>query len=95
MAIGVTGQRRQVPPRSEPDPPLPRDRWLHYVDDWLRSRPGVITPCIFGLSFDDYMDEQPHFVEISENTELVVATGCRSRTARSNTEVGAVTCSND
>ena len=45
------------------------------VDDYSIAAGHVITPHVFGLSFDDYMDEQPHFVEISENTELVVAFG--------------------
>jgi biotin/methionine sulfoxide reductase len=45
------------------------------VDDYSIAAGHVITPHIFGFSFDDFMDEQPHFVEISENTELVVAFG--------------------
>jgi biotin/methionine sulfoxide reductase len=49
--------------------------YTYSVDDYSIAAGHVITPHIFGLSFDDYMDEQPHFVEISENTELVVAFG--------------------
>jgi len=45
------------------------------VDDYSIAAGHVITPHIFGISFDDFMDEQPHFVEIAENTELVVAFG--------------------
>ena len=45
------------------------------VDDYSIAAGHVITPHIFGLSFDEYMDEQPNFVEISEHTELVVAFG--------------------
>ena len=68
--------------------------YTYSVDDYSIMAGGRDHALIFGLSFDDYMDEQPHFVEISENTELVVALGaCRSRTTRSSTEVRAVTCS--
>ena len=49
--------------------------YTYSVDDYSIAAGHVITPHIFGLSFDDYMDEQPHFVEISENTELVLAFG--------------------
>ena len=49
--------------------------YTYSVDDYSIAAGHVITPHIFGFSFDDYMDEQPHFVEISENTELVVAFG--------------------
>jgi biotin/methionine sulfoxide reductase len=45
------------------------------VDDYSIAAGHVITPHVFGLSFDEYMDEQPNFVEISEHTELVVAFG--------------------
>jgi biotin/methionine sulfoxide reductase len=49
--------------------------YTYSVDDYSIAAGHVITPHVFGFSFDDYMDEQPHFVEISENTELVVAFG--------------------
>ena len=49
--------------------------YTYSVDDYSIAAGHVITPHIFGLSFDAFMDEQPHFVEISENTELVVAFG--------------------
>lgn len=49
--------------------------YTYSVDDYSIAAGHVITPHIFGFSFDDFMDEQPHFVEISENTELVVAFG--------------------
>jgi biotin/methionine sulfoxide reductase len=45
------------------------------VDDYSIAAGHVVTPHVWGLSFDDYMDQQPHFVEISEHTELVVAFG--------------------
>ncbi len=45
------------------------------VDDYSIAAGHVITPHIFGLSFDDYVDQQPPFAEIAENTELVVAFG--------------------
>ena len=49
--------------------------YTYSVDDYSIAAGHVITPHVFGLSFDEYMDEQPHFVEISEHTELVVAFG--------------------
>ncbi|HEU5111963.1 MAG TPA: molybdopterin-dependent oxidoreductase, partial [Acidimicrobiia bacterium] len=49
--------------------------YTYSVDDYSIAAGHVITPHIFGISFDDFMDEQPHFVEISENTELVLAFG--------------------
>lgn len=49
--------------------------YTYSVDDYSIAAGHVITPHIFGISFDDFMDEQPHFVDISENTELVVAFG--------------------
>jgi biotin/methionine sulfoxide reductase len=49
--------------------------FTYSVDDYSIAAGHVITPHIFGFSFDDLMDEQPHFVEIAENTELVVAFG--------------------
>jgi biotin/methionine sulfoxide reductase len=49
--------------------------YTYSVDDYSIAAGHVITPHVFGLSFDDYMDQQPHFVEISEHTELVVAFG--------------------
>ena len=45
------------------------------VFDYSIAAGHVITPHIFGMSFDDYVDEQPSFAEIAENTELVVAFG--------------------
>lgn len=45
------------------------------VDDYSIAAGHVITPHIFGCSFDDFMDEQPPFDEIAEHTELVVAFG--------------------
>lgn len=49
--------------------------YTYSVDDYSIAAGHVITPHIFGFSFDDLTDEQPHFVEIAENTELVVAFG--------------------
>ncbi|HSL24759.1 MAG TPA: molybdopterin-dependent oxidoreductase [Acidimicrobiia bacterium] len=49
--------------------------YTYSVDDYSIAAGHVITPYVFGLSFDDYMGEQPHFLEIAENTELVVAFG--------------------
>lgn len=49
--------------------------YTYSVDDYSIAAGHVITPHIFGFSFDDLMDEQPHLVEIAENTELVVAFG--------------------
>lgn len=49
--------------------------YTYSVDDYSIAAGHVITPHIFGFSFDDLMDEQPHFAEIAENTELVVAFG--------------------
>lgn len=45
------------------------------VDNYSIAAGLVITPHVFGFSFDDYVDEQPHFSEISDNTRLVVAFG--------------------
>jgi biotin/methionine sulfoxide reductase len=45
------------------------------VDDYSIAAGHVITPHIFGCSFDDYMDEQPSFDDIAEHSELVVAFG--------------------
>lgn len=49
--------------------------YTYSVDDYSIAAGHVITPHIFGFSFDDLMDEQPHYREIAENTELVVAFG--------------------
>jgi biotin/methionine sulfoxide reductase len=49
--------------------------YTYSVDDYSIAAGHVITPHIFGLSFDDYVDEMPHFGEIAEQTELVVAFG--------------------
>lgn len=49
--------------------------YTYSVDDYSIAAGHVITPYVFGFSFDDLMDEQPHYHEIAENTELVVAFG--------------------
>lgn len=49
--------------------------FTYSVDDYSIAAGHVITPHIFGLSFDDYMDQQPSFAEIAANTDLVVAFG--------------------
>lgn len=49
--------------------------YTYSVDDYSIAAGHVITPHIFGLSFDDFSDEQSNFDEITENTELVVALG--------------------
>jgi len=49
--------------------------YTYSVDDYSIAAGHVITPHVFGLSFDDFVDEQPQFGEIAENTELVVAFG--------------------
>lgn len=49
--------------------------YTYSVDDYSIAAGHVITPHIFGISFDDYMDQQPQFDEIAANTELVVAFG--------------------
>ena len=45
------------------------------VDDYSIAAGHVITPHIFGFSFDDMVDEQPNFGEIASNTELMVTFG--------------------
>jgi len=45
------------------------------VDNYSIAAGMVITPHIFGISFDDLVDEQPQFPEIAEHTELVVSFG--------------------
>ena len=45
------------------------------VDDYSIAAGHVITPHVFGFSFDDFVDEQPSFIEMAEHTELVVAFG--------------------
>jgi biotin/methionine sulfoxide reductase len=45
------------------------------VDDYSIAAGHVITPHIFGLSFDDFVDEQPNFGEIAEHTDLMVSFG--------------------
>jgi biotin/methionine sulfoxide reductase len=49
--------------------------YTYSVDDYSIAAGHVITPHVFGCSLDDFLDEQPHFLDISENTELVVAFG--------------------
>lgn len=50
--------------------------YVSQVDDYSIAAGHVITPHIFGFSFDEMMDEaQPHFDEIAEHTELVVSFG--------------------
>jgi biotin/methionine sulfoxide reductase len=49
--------------------------YTYSVDDYSIAAGHVITPHVFGLSFDDFVDQQPNFVEIAENTDLVVAFG--------------------
>lgn len=49
--------------------------YTYSVDDYSIAAGHVITPHVFGFSFDDFLDEQPHFLEISENTDLIVAFG--------------------
>ncbi len=49
--------------------------YTYSVDDYSIAAGHVITPHVFGFSFDDYMDEQPSFAEIAEHSELVVAFG--------------------
>lgn len=49
--------------------------YTYSVDDYSIAAGHVITPHIFGVSFDDYLDQQPHFGEIAEHTDLVVAFG--------------------
>jgi biotin/methionine sulfoxide reductase len=45
------------------------------VDDYSIAAGHVITPHVFGISFDDFVDEQPPFAQIAADTELVVAFG--------------------
>lgn len=45
------------------------------VDDYSIAAGHVITPHVFGFSFDDFVDEQPQFPEIAEHTDLVVSFG--------------------
>jgi biotin/methionine sulfoxide reductase len=49
--------------------------YTYSVDDYSIAAGHVITPHVFGFSFDDLVDEQPHFGEIAENTELLVCFG--------------------
>ncbi|MEA1902213.1 MAG: molybdopterin-dependent oxidoreductase, partial [Actinomycetota bacterium] len=49
--------------------------YTYSVDDYSIAAGHVITPHIFGFSFNDSLDEMPPFAEIAENTELVVAFG--------------------
>jgi biotin/methionine sulfoxide reductase len=49
--------------------------YTYSVDDYSIAAGHVITPHIFGFSFDDMSDEQPHFPEIAENSGLVVSFG--------------------
>ncbi len=45
------------------------------ADNYSIAAGIVITPHVFGISFDDLVDEQPQFAEIAEDTELVVSFG--------------------
>ena len=45
------------------------------VDNYSIAAGIVVTPHIFGLSFDDLVDQQPQFPEIAEHTELIVGFG--------------------
>ncbi len=45
------------------------------VDDYSIAAGHVITPHVFGFSFDDFVDEQPQFSEIAEHTDLVISFG--------------------
>ena len=45
------------------------------VDNYSIAAGIVITPHVFGISFDDLVNEQPQFPEIAEHTELVVSFG--------------------
>lgn len=50
--------------------------YVSQVDDYSIAAGHVITPHIFGFSFDTMMDEaQPHFSEIAAHSELVVSFG--------------------
>jgi len=49
--------------------------YTYSVDDYSVAAGHVIVPHVFGFSLDDILDEQPHFVEIAENTDLMVAFG--------------------
>lgn len=49
--------------------------YTYSVDDYSIAAGHVITPHIFGFSFDDMVDEMPQFPDIAEHTELVVAFG--------------------
>jgi biotin/methionine sulfoxide reductase len=49
--------------------------YTYSVDDYSIAAGHVITPHIFGISFDDLVDEQPPFSEIAEHSQLVVCFG--------------------
>jgi biotin/methionine sulfoxide reductase len=49
--------------------------YTYSVDDYSIAAGHVITPHIFGFSFDDFMDEQPNFNEITRHSELIVSFG--------------------
>ncbi len=49
--------------------------YTYSVDDYSIAAGHVIVPHVFGFSLNDILDEQPHFREIAENTELMVAFG--------------------
>lgn len=49
--------------------------YTYSVNSYSLAAGEVIIPHIFGMSSDDFADEQPSFSEIAENTELVVAFG--------------------
>ena len=49
--------------------------YTYSVDDYSIAAGHVITPHIFGFSFDEFREHQPHFGEIAENTQLMVSFG--------------------
>jgi biotin/methionine sulfoxide reductase len=49
--------------------------YTYSVDDYSIAAGHVITPHIFGISFDDLVDEQPPLQEIADHSDLVVSFG--------------------
>ena len=49
--------------------------YTYSVDDYSIAAGHVITPHIFGFSFDDMEEAQPSFIEMSEYTDLIVSFG--------------------
>lgn len=49
--------------------------YTYSVDDYSIAAGHVITPHVFGYSFNDALDEMVPFVDIAEHTDLVVAFG--------------------